>query len=50
MKYSADQGCISSFVVGRAGSEYGSPVAVIQKEPARLTLFRTSLWTNRGAI
>ena len=28
MKYSADQGRISSFVVGRAGSEYGLPVAV----------------------
>ena len=29
MKYSANQGRISSFVVGRAGSEYGLPVAVI---------------------
>ena len=28
MKYSANQGRISSFVVGRAGSEYGLPVAV----------------------
>ncbi|SMD02504.1 hypothetical protein SAMN02746065_12236 [Desulfocicer vacuolatum DSM 3385] len=27
-KYSANQGCISSFVVGRAGSEYTLPVAV----------------------
>ena len=29
MKYSANQGRISIFVVGRAGSEYGLPVAVI---------------------
>ncbi|WP_269749001.1 hypothetical protein [Desulfocicer vacuolatum] len=29
MKYSADQGGISNFVVGRAGSEYGLPVVVI---------------------
>ena len=29
MKYSANQGCISSFVVGRTGSECGLPVAVI---------------------
>ncbi|WP_269749014.1 hypothetical protein [Desulfocicer vacuolatum] len=29
MKYSANQECISSFVVGRAESEYGPPVAVI---------------------
>ncbi|WP_212637999.1 hypothetical protein [Desulfocicer vacuolatum] len=28
MKYFANQGRISSFVVGRAGSEYGPPVAV----------------------
>ena len=31
MKYSANQGCISSFVVGRTGSECGLPVAVIKK-------------------
>jgi len=29
MKYSAKQDCILNFVVGRAGSEYGLPVAVI---------------------
>jgi len=29
MKYSVNPGRISSFVVGRAGSEYGLPVAVI---------------------
>jgi len=29
MKYSASQGRISSFVVGKAGSENGLPVAVI---------------------
>ena len=29
MKYPANQGRISSFVVGRAGSEYGLPVAVL---------------------
>jgi len=29
MKYSVNPGSISSFVVGRAGSEYGLPVAVI---------------------
>ncbi|WP_212638013.1 hypothetical protein [Desulfocicer vacuolatum] len=28
MKYSANQGCISSFVVGRPRPEYGLPVAV----------------------
>ncbi|WP_212637842.1 hypothetical protein [Desulfocicer vacuolatum] len=31
MKYSPNQGGISSFVVGRAGSEYGLPVAVYIK-------------------
>ena len=31
-KYSVNQGRISSFVVGRAGSEYGLPVAVIKNE------------------
>ena len=29
MKYPANQGRISSFIVGRSGSEYGLPVAVI---------------------
>ncbi|WP_212637893.1 hypothetical protein [Desulfocicer vacuolatum] len=29
MKYSANQGCISNFVVGGARSECGPPVAVI---------------------
>ncbi|WP_212637552.1 hypothetical protein [Desulfocicer vacuolatum] len=28
MKYSTDQGRISCFVVGRAGSEHGLPMAV----------------------
>ncbi|WP_212638055.1 hypothetical protein [Desulfocicer vacuolatum] len=36
MKYSANRGCISSFVVGRAGSEYGPPMAVIKKLSANL--------------
>jgi len=38
MKYSANPGRISSFVVGRAGSEYGLPMAVYmdQKPWARL--------------
>jgi len=31
MKYSVNQGGISSFVVGRAGSEYDLPVAVYMK-------------------
>ena len=31
MKYSANQRRISIFVVGRTGSEYGPPVAVIKK-------------------
>ncbi|WP_269748994.1 hypothetical protein [Desulfocicer vacuolatum] len=30
MKYATNRGCISSFVVGRAGSEYDLPVAVIR--------------------
>ena len=34
MKYSANQRRISTFVVGRAGSEYGLPVAVYMKYPA----------------
>ncbi|WP_170923892.1 hypothetical protein [Desulfocicer vacuolatum] len=29
MKYSANQGCISSFIVGGTRSEYGLPMAVI---------------------
>ncbi|WP_212637900.1 hypothetical protein [Desulfocicer vacuolatum] len=33
MKYSANQGCISSFVVGRPRPEYGLPVAVYMKHP-----------------
>ena len=37
MKYSANQGCISSFVVGRAGSEYGLPVAVIYNAASKAT-------------
>jgi len=32
MKYSAYQGRISTFVVGRAGSEYGLPMEVIFME------------------
>ena len=31
MKYSANQGRISRFVVGKAGSEYGLPMAVYMK-------------------
>jgi len=31
MKYSVNPGSISSFVMGRAGSEYGLPVAVYMK-------------------
>ena len=32
MKYSEKPGSISSFVVGRTGSECGLPVAVIKKQ------------------
>jgi len=34
MKYSVNPGRISSFVVGRAGSEYGLPMAVYMKYSA----------------
>ncbi|WP_212637583.1 hypothetical protein [Desulfocicer vacuolatum] len=37
MKYSANQGRISSFVVGETGSEYGPPVAVIYNAAAKAT-------------
>ncbi|WP_212637634.1 hypothetical protein [Desulfocicer vacuolatum] len=33
MKYSANQRCISSFVVGRTRSVQGPPVAVIYRQP-----------------
>ncbi|WP_212637902.1 hypothetical protein [Desulfocicer vacuolatum] len=37
MKYSANRGCISIFVVVRSGAEYGPPVAVyIQGKPQSL--------------
>jgi len=35
MKYSVNQRRISSFVMGRAGSEYGLPVAVLYKTPSK---------------
>ena len=37
MKYAVNQGRISSFVVGRAGSEYGLPVAVIYNAASKAT-------------
>ena len=46
MKYSANQGCISSFVVGRTGSECGLPMAVIEKLPHHYVLYLWGLITT----
>ena len=51
MKVPANQGGLSIFVVGRAGSEYGLPVAVIYDQP-RNTLqicgeFLSLLWAGQ---
>ncbi|WP_212637859.1 hypothetical protein [Desulfocicer vacuolatum] len=39
MKYSANQGGISNFVVGRTGSEYGPPMAVYNSLSTSTCLF-----------
>ncbi|WP_212637646.1 hypothetical protein [Desulfocicer vacuolatum] len=39
MKYSANPGSISSFVVGKTGSEYGPPVKVILNIPTTMFCF-----------
>ncbi|WP_212637538.1 hypothetical protein [Desulfocicer vacuolatum] len=43
MKYSTNQVCISSFVVGRTGSECGPPVAVIKNREAEF--YRTGAFS-----
>ncbi|WP_212637924.1 hypothetical protein [Desulfocicer vacuolatum] len=48
MKYSVNLWSISTFVVGRAGSEYGPPVAVICNTPQTGGVFQILLWVGRG--
>ncbi|WP_212637832.1 hypothetical protein [Desulfocicer vacuolatum] len=47
MKYPANPGNISTFVVGGTRSEYGPPVAVYMKEQFNLTFFHGSLWAGQ---
>ncbi|WP_212637798.1 hypothetical protein [Desulfocicer vacuolatum] len=44
MKYSANQGCISSFVVGGARTEYGPPVAVIYNAASKASYGFGPFW------